>query len=92
MTVKEHDCVVLTEDVPAERLQAGDVGTVVHVHKDGAAYEVEFMTFTGLTVAVVTLEAKQVRPVAPRDLSHVRPFAEPAATSVHEKPGKKYGK
>jgi len=87
--MKEHDCVVLTEDVAAEGLQAGDVGTVVHVHKDGAAYEVEFMTLTGRTVAVVTLETKQVRPVAPRDLSHVRPLPEPAA--VREKPAK-YGR
>jgi len=86
--MKEHDCVVLTEDVAAEGLQAGDVGTVVHVHKDGEAYEVEFMTLTGRTVAVVTLETKQVRPVASRDLSHVRPLPEPAV--VREKSAK-YG-
>lgn len=90
--IKEHDCVVLTENLAAEGLQAGDVGTVVHVHKDGAAYEVEFMTLTGRTVAVVTVETKQVRPVASRDLSHARPLAEPKAAAVHEKPDKKYGK
>jgi hypothetical protein len=88
--MKEHDCVVLTADLAAEGLQAGDVGTVVHVHKDGAAYDVEFMTLTGRTVAVATVESKQVRPVASRDLSHVRPLAEPTAT-VREKPAK-YGK
>ena len=91
MKIKEHECVVLTQDVAEESLQAGDVGTVVHIHKDGAAYEVEFMTLTGRTVAVVTLGAKQVRPVASRDLSHVRPFAESTAAAVHEKPDKKYG-
>ena len=42
--IKEHDCVVLTADVPDEGLVAGDVGTVVHIHKGGEGYEVEFMT------------------------------------------------
>ena len=58
---------------------------------DGLAYEVEFMTLTGRTVAVVTLEAQQVRPIASRDLSHARSLAEPTAAAVHEKPAK-YGK
>ena len=88
--IKEHDCVVLTQDVAEERLEAGDVGTVVHVHKGGTTYEVEFITLTGQTVAVATLSAKQVRPIASCDLSHVRPLAEPAAASVHEKSAK-YG-
>jgi hypothetical protein len=33
--IKEHDCVVLTTDLPAEGLTAGDIGTVVHIHKAG---------------------------------------------------------
>ena len=70
--IKEHDCVVLTTDLPAEKLEAGDVGTVVHIHKDGAAYEVEFMTLDGHTVAVATVEISQLRPVSSRDISHVR--------------------
>ena len=49
MTIKEHDCAVLTADLPKEGLKAGDVGTVVHIHKGGSAYEVEFMTFAGKT-------------------------------------------
>ena len=36
MTIKEHDCVVLTADLPKEGLKARDVGTVVHIHGDGA--------------------------------------------------------
>ena len=32
MTIKENDCVVLTADLPKEGLEAGDVGTVVHIH------------------------------------------------------------
>jgi Domain of unknown function (DUF4926) len=42
--IKEHDCVVLTANLPAERLVAGDVGTVMHIHNGGEGYEVEFMT------------------------------------------------
>jgi len=34
--IKEHQRVVLTSDLPAERLTAGDVGTVVHVIKTEA--------------------------------------------------------
>ena len=72
MKIKEHDCVVLTKNLPAENLEAGDVGTVVHIHKDGVAYEVEFVTLAGDTVAVATVEATDVRPVGKRDLNHVR--------------------
>ena len=72
MKIKEHDCVVLTKSLPAENLEAGDVGTVVHIHKDGAAYEVEFVTLAGDTVAVATVEASDVRPVGKRDISHAR--------------------
>jgi hypothetical protein len=77
MKIKEHDCVVLTKNLPEESLEAGDVGTVVHIHKDGAAYEVEFVTLAGRTVAVATVEASQLRPVSHRDLSHVRELAKP---------------
>ncbi len=70
--IKEHECVVLTQDLPDEELTAGDVGTVVHIHQAGAAYEVEFVTLTGQTVAVATVQASQLRPVNRRDLSHVR--------------------
>jgi hypothetical protein len=72
MKIKEHDCVVLTKNLPAENLEAGDVGTVVHIHKNGVVYEVEFVTVAGDTVAVATVEATDVRPVGKRDLNHVR--------------------
>jgi hypothetical protein len=70
--IKEHDCVVLTDNVPADGLLAGDVGTVVHIHKGGEAYEVEFMTLAGETLSVTTLECSQVRPIDRRDMIHVR--------------------
>jgi hypothetical protein len=65
--IKEHERIVLKEPVPADGLQKGDLGAVVHVYKDGQAYEVEFLTLDGKTAAVVTLEADQVRPVGRRD-------------------------
>ena len=70
--INELDQVVLASDVPAEGLVAGDVGTVVLIHRDGQAFEVEFLTLEGTTVAVVTLEASQVRPVGKREIVHAR--------------------
>lgn len=70
--ISEHERVVLTEPVAAEGLVAGDVGTVVHVYPDGKAYEVEFTTLAGETVAVATIEATSVRPVRGREISHAR--------------------
>jgi len=70
--IKEHDRVVLLKDVPEERLKAGDVGTIVHIYRHGEAFEVEFMTLDGRTVAIVTLPALHVRAVSSRDITHVR--------------------
>ena len=70
--IKEHDRVVLTVDLPVERLKSGDVGTVVHLYRDGLAYEVEFTTLNGDTAAVVTVEKSQVRPVGKREITHAR--------------------
>ena len=70
--IREHDRVVLKTPVPAEGLEAGDVGAVVHVYRDGQAYEVEFVTLDGRTAAVVTLGADQVRPVHEREITHAR--------------------
>lgn len=68
----EHERVVLTRSLPAEGLEAGDVGTVVHVYSDRRAYEVEFVALDGHTTAVATLEAQQVRPITSRDMTHTR--------------------
>jgi hypothetical protein len=71
--IKEHDRVVLKADIPREGLEAGDVGTVVHVHPKGEAFEVEFLTLEGETVSVTTVGASQLRPVGPQDVTHARP-------------------
>jgi hypothetical protein len=70
--IQEHERAVLIVDLPEFDLQAGDVGTVVHVYNDGAAYEIEFFTLKGHTLDVVTVEASQVRAVSQRDVLHVR--------------------
>lgn len=73
--IKEHDRVVLTKAVAEERLEAGDVGTVVHLYGDGKAYEVEFVALDGHTVAVATVEASDVRPVTASEIPHARELA-----------------
>jgi hypothetical protein len=74
--ISEHDMVVLTESLPQSKLQAGDVGTVVHVYRGGEAYEVEFSTMQGgPPFALVTVTSGQVRSLGNRDLFHVRELA-----------------
>jgi hypothetical protein len=75
MAIKELERVVLTAPVPNEHLESGDVGTVVHVYRDGDAVEVEFTTLDGHTAAVVTIAASQVRPVSRREITHARELA-----------------
>ena len=70
--IEKHASVVLTESLPAAGLEAGDVGVVVHVHRNGEAFEVEFMTLDGQTLTVETLNTKQVRAARSRDIPHVR--------------------
>ena len=72
--IREHDRIVLVGDVPAERLKAGDVGTVVHIYPDGRAYEIEFVALDGTTAAVATLDASMVREVRPHEMTHSRPL------------------
>jgi hypothetical protein len=73
--IKELDLVVLRRDFKAEGLKAGDVGTAVTTHKDGEAFEVEFLTLAGDTVAVVTVEADDLRGVKEREIMHAREVA-----------------
>ena len=70
--MNEFDSVVLAVNLPDHNLERGDVGTVVHVHEGGAAFIVEFMTYGGDTVAVVTLSRDQVRSARATELPHTR--------------------
>lgn len=73
--IDELDTVALTRDLPEQGLACGDLGAVVHVYQDRRAYEVEFVTLTGATLAVVTLEASDVRPLRDREIAHARQVA-----------------
>lgn len=73
--INEHDRIVLTTDIQEHNLTAGDVGTVVHVYGDGQAFEVEFVALSGETVAVVTVDSTQARPVERGEITHARHVA-----------------
>ena len=69
---QEHSQVVLTCPLPGLGLEPGDVGVVVHVHAQGAAYEVEFMSLDGRTIGVQTLQSTQLRQVSASAVPHER--------------------
>lgn len=70
--INEHDRVVLTKPLPEAGLEPGDIGAVVHIYPRHEAYEVEFVTLTGKTAAVVTVDAEHVRPVSSGEIPHAR--------------------
>jgi len=68
------DSVVLTRDIPGERLRRGDLGAIVEIH--GAdAFEVEFVAASGRTQALITVPRDAIRHVADSDLVAVRSVA-----------------
>ncbi len=71
MGIKRLDTVVLDEDVPSHGLKRGDIGAVVEIYGD-EALDVEFVTASGLTQAILLLNRNQVRLVGPRDILAVR--------------------
>jgi len=71
----EHANVILNKDLEDDGLFKGDNGVVVHVHKGGKTYEVEFLTMAGATVAVRTLKADMIQAVGPKMIPHVREMA-----------------
>jgi len=78
MNVQMFGDVILTCDVPARGLRAGDVGTVVERHaapgrEDG--YSVEFFDMTGRTVAIITVPVSALRLPTAADRPSVRAMA-----------------
>jgi putative heme iron utilization protein len=70
--MRELETVVLTRDFPEYGLSCGDIGVVVHCYKGRTAFEVEFVTGKGETLAVITLESKDVRSMHPNEILHAR--------------------
>jgi hypothetical protein len=69
---KELDTVVLTRDIPEYRLARGDIGAIVYRYGAGEAYEVEFVTAEGQTVALISLSAADIRPMHQGEILHAR--------------------
>jgi Domain of unknown function (DUF4926) len=76
MALARFQSAILTVDLPADGLRAGDVGTIVEKHVVAGAAEpgfsVEFFDMTGRTVAVVTVPASSLREPTPADRPSVR--------------------
>ncbi len=73
MRFKELDTVVLAVDLPEHGLRKGDLGAVVQVYEpDGL--EVEFVTASGKTEALITMDINDVRHVVDNDLVAVRSY------------------
>ena len=71
MMYKLLNTVVLDRDLPEHGLRNGDLGAVLQVYEpDGL--EVEFVTASGKTQALVTLNVNDVRPVQDTDVIAVR--------------------
>jgi len=77
--IRELDALVLTHDIDEYGLKQGDIGAVVHCYRDGAAFEVEFVTAEGRTIALLTLTQADIRLISSRDVLHVRELAQAAA-------------
>ena len=71
------ETVVLVRDVPAHGLRAGDLGALVEIHPLDTI-EVELVTASGRTTALVTLNVSEVRAIADTDLVAVRTIARSA--------------
>lgn len=80
MGFKVTECVVLKKDLPRRKLRAGDIGTVVEVYEPGGL-EVEFVTGSGKTQAVVTLKVADVRTVEPDEILAVRNLKKKTASA-----------
>jgi hypothetical protein len=70
--IAEHSLVVLDCDPPHDKLSKGDVGTIVHIYKEGKGYEVEFVDGAGKTVALVTVHADHLRQIEAGEVLHAR--------------------
>ncbi|MCY7283564.1 MAG: DUF4926 domain-containing protein [Cyanobacteria bacterium CAN_BIN43] len=69
-TAKLLDVVALTVDLPQDNLWRGQVGTVVEILANGAAFEVEFSDRNGRTYESLGLRPEQImvlsfEPVSP---------------------------
>lgn len=79
MTFTLYQRVVLTEDLPAEGLRAGDIGVIVehYAARENVAegYELEFFAAAGQTIAVVSVPATAIREARAHEVLSARELA-----------------
>ena len=73
--ISELDTVVLSHNIEEHNLKQGDIGAIVHVYHNGVAFEVEFVTGEGETIAVLTLTPDDVRTMGRQEILHARVLA-----------------
>ncbi len=78
MKFRPLDSVVLKHDHDEYGLRTGDLGAVVEVYEPNGL-EVEFVSASGRTEALVTLSEDDVRSVGDHDLISVRAFSKQTA-------------
>jgi hypothetical protein len=71
IVIRELDTVVLACDIKFYGLKRGDIGAVVHCYEGNIAFEVEFVTDEGETVAVLTLMREDIRPMGRKEIPRV---------------------
>lgn len=77
MNFKPLDVIVLNRDLESHGLKRGDLGAVVDVYEPNAL-QIEFVTASGKTEALLTLDVADVRSVLDTDLVSVRPYSRKA--------------
>jgi hypothetical protein len=60
MTYSVLDTVILNHDLPEHGLKRGDLGAIVEIYEPDA-FELEFVTASGRTAALLTLSTADVR-------------------------------
>jgi len=58
--LKELDVITLTHDINEYKLKKGSQGAIVHCYHDQQAFEVEFVSDDGETLALLTLERADI--------------------------------
>jgi hypothetical protein len=74
VSFKALDIVVLNNELPAHGLKPGDLGAIVEVYEPNAL-QVEFVTASGRTEALLTLDVADIRSVGDTDLVSVRTYS-----------------
>ena len=71
MKIKLLDTVVLRHNILDYGIKAGDIGVVVETYEP-YGIEVEFVTGSGKTQALLTLNIEDVRPISENDILSAR--------------------